>query len=193
LRVLSELEAGGGVSQRLLARRLGIALGLANEVVRELVEQGLVSLRRKSGTRLEYRLTRAGTSHHARAMRAHLSSVVGDYCQARQRIQTRLASLAARAGAARPLRVVFYDDGCGAAEIGWLCLQGIELTLVGIVGEAAGRSVYQMDVQCCDRLEGMHLGGEPFDRLVVMSFAPPHRIRTRLRRCAVPRGVTVWI
>jgi DNA-binding MarR family transcriptional regulator len=193
-RLLSELEAGGAVSQRHLAQRLGIALGLANELVRDVVERGLVTLTRCHGARLEYRLTPAGVSHHARAQRAHLSTVVGHYCQARERIHARLSALADHAPTSeRPLRIVFYDDGAGAADIGWLCLQGINLRLVGIVGETPGTSVYQMQVQSYDRLMGTSLGGEPFDRLVVMSFAPPHRIRTRLRRCSVPRGVTVWI
>ena len=192
-RLLSELEAGGEVTQRSLAGRLAIALGLSNDLVRDLAERGLVTRTKCQGARVEYRLTRAGSSHHARALRAHLSGVVDQYRKARERIHGRLAAVAANGHKGRPLRIVFYDDGGGAAEIGWLCLQGMKLQLVGVVGDNSGTSVYNMEVQPCDRLNGTSLGEEAFDRLVVMSFAPPHRIRTRLRRCAVPRGVTVWI
>lgn len=181
------------VTQRLLASRLGIALGLTNDLVRDLAERGLVTRTKCRGARVEYRLTRAGSSHQARALRAYLSGVVDQYRKAREQIHGRLAAVAANRQTGRPVRIVFYDDGGGAAEIGWLCLQGKELQLVGVVGENPGTSVYNRQVEPLDRLSGTSLAGETFDRLVVMSFAPPHRIRTRLRRCAVPRGVTVWI
>jgi DNA-binding Lrp family transcriptional regulator len=189
-RLLSALEGDSAVSQRTLAQKLGIALGLANELVRDLIDRGLVRPAKRPGSGLEYRLTRAGLSEHARAVRAQLSTGVQHYCEARARIQSRLSALAPDAACRR---VVFYDDGCGAAEIGWLCLQATDLQLVGIVGETPGTSVYRMEVQPCERLQGLSLAGETFDRLVVMSFAPQHRIRTRLRECCVPRGATVWI
>ena len=74
-----------------------------------------------------------------------------------------------------------------------MCLHGTGLHLIGLVGERAVGSFDDLAVQCCDRLSGQELGGEPFDRLVVMSFGPVSAIRTRLRRCGVPRGVAFWI
>ncbi len=192
-RILNELQSGAGVSQRTLARRLGIALGLTNQLVRELVQKRLVHLARDGG-RVQYRITRAGLRHQSRISRARMDDLVQAYGAARLRIQERLRALAA-AGSERaePRRVVFYDDGSGVAEIGWICLQRMGLRLVGVVGEPAGGSVCHLEVQPWERLHGRELGGEPFDRLVVMSFGPMATIRGRLRQCGVPRGVPFWI
>jgi len=122
-----------------------------------------------------------------------MSSLVEAYAEARNRIQERLAALATSWKCdAKDKRVVFFDDGSGISELGWICLHGTGLQLVGIVGESAG-SICDIPVHPCDRLQGQELAGERFDRLVVMSFEPATAIKARLRRCGVPRGVPFWI
>ncbi|OFW08756.1 MAG: hypothetical protein A3H96_04760 [Acidobacteria bacterium RIFCSPLOWO2_02_FULL_67_36] len=195
-RILSELESGGGVSQRALAQKLGIALGLTNQLVRELAERRLISCSKvpdSSRISAKYRLTPAGRRHQAHVSRVRMSSLVQAYAEARHRIQQRLAALATsleREGIGKG--IVFYDDGSGMSELGWICLHGTGLQLVGIVGESAG-SICDIPVHPCDRLQGQELAGERFDRLVVMSFEPATAIKARLRRCGVPRGVPFWI
>lgn len=194
-RILSELESGGIVSQRALARKLGIALGLTNQLVRELAERRLIRCSRSGGSRaaVEYRLTRAGRRYQARVSRARMHSLVEAYAEARERIRQRLNALAASwERGAHEKRVVFYDDGSGMSELGWIWLHGTGLRLVGIVGESAG-FICNIPVQPRERLHGRELSGEGFDRLVVMSFGPMGPIRARLRRLAVPRGVPFWI
>lgn len=193
-RILGELESSSAVSQRALSGKLGIALGLTNQLVRELVRRRLVRLAPLGGLRPHYEITRAGVGYRHRVSRAHMEEVVRAYGTARARVQQRLSTLAAtwKRGAADK-RVVFYDDGHGVAEIGWICLQRTGLRLVGIVGESAGSSFCDLDVQPWERLHGQALGDAPFDRLVVMSFGPVAAIRARLRRCGVPRGVPFWI
>ncbi len=193
-RILGELESGGAVSQRVLARKVGIALGLTNRLVRELVRRRLVQLSHDDGVRVRYQITQAGSRQQARMARALMHEAVRACADAKARIERRLTALAATGGErAEPRRVVFYDDGSGVAEIGWICLQRMGLRLVGVVGESAGASVCHLEVQPWERLHGRELGGEPFDRLVVMSFGPMATIRGRLRQCGVPRGVPFWI
>jgi DNA-binding MarR family transcriptional regulator len=194
-RILSEFESRGVVSQRALARKLGIALGLANQLVRELAARRLIRCAPSSGSRagVEYRLTGAGRRYQAVVSRARMRGLVEAYAEARERIGERLNILAAsRAAGAPETRVVFYDDGSGISELGWMCLQGTGLRLVGIVGESVG-TMYDIPIQPCERLRGRDLSGQPFDRLVVMSFGPVGPIRARLRRLAVPRGVPFWL
>lgn len=194
-RILGEFESRGVLSQRALARKLGIALGLTNQLVRELAGRRLISCSRSDGSRagVEYRLTDAGRRYQAHVSRARMHSLVEAYAEARERIRQRLNALAASWERGAPdKRVVFYDDGSGISDLGWICLHGTGLRLVGIVGESAG-SICDIPVQPREHLRGRELSGERFDRLVVMSFGPIGPIRARLRRLAVPRGVPFWM
>ena len=191
-RILSELESGGAVSQRALARKLGIALGLTNQLVRELTDRRLISCSGSRGVPSKYQLTRAGRRHQAHVSRARMDDLVDGYRETRQRILERLRALAGSCRGDAAKRVVFYDDGRGMSELGWICLHGTGLHLVGIVGDCAG-SLCNLPVQGWDRLRGQELAGEAFDRLVVMSFGPASAIRARLRQCGVPRGVPFWV
>ena len=192
-RILSELESGGAVSQRALARKLGIALGLTNQLVRELVERRWIDCSRPVPglhTPAKYRLTPAGRRHQTHVSRLRMSSLVEAYSEARHRIRERLRGL----GATYPTsRVAFYDDGAGMSEVGWGCLHGTGVQLVGVVGERVGDSVCGFQVQSWEQLHECRLAGERFDRLVVMSFAPASPIRAQLRRRQVPASATFWI
>lgn len=191
-RILSELESGGAVSQRALSRKLGIALGLTNQLVRELVERRWIDCSRP-GPGLQtaaYRLTPAGHRHHGRISRLRMSSLVEAYSEARHRIRERLRDLKAACPASR---VAFYDDGAGMSEVGWVCLHGTGLQLVGLVGDRPGDVICGFEVQSWEQLHACQLAGESFDRLVVMSFAPPSPIRAQLRRRQVPAAATFWI
>jgi DNA-binding MarR family transcriptional regulator len=72
-RILAEIEAGRGASQRSLARSAGIALGLTNLVLRKLVRKGWVERWIDKGDRRQtlVRLTVAGRDVLADS-RAHL-------------------------------------------------------------------------------------------------------------------------
>ncbi len=61
LAALTEIASGRKVTQRSLASRLGISLGLANALLRGLEKEGLVAVNRSAGSQaLRYAVTRAG-------------------------------------------------------------------------------------------------------------------------------------
>ena len=76
LRLLRELENDPGLSQRDLAKALGVSLGKTNYCLRALVEKGLIKVGnfRKSGNKLAYayQLTPRGISDKARITRRFL-------------------------------------------------------------------------------------------------------------------------
>ena len=76
LRILRELENDPGLSQRDLAKTLGVSLGKTNFCLRALVEKGLVKVEnfRKSGNKLAYayQLTPRGISDKAKMTRRFL-------------------------------------------------------------------------------------------------------------------------
>lgn len=76
LRILRELQNEPSLSQRDLAKTLGISLGKTNYCLRALVEKGLVKVEnfRKSGNKLAYayQLTPRGISDKAKMTRRFL-------------------------------------------------------------------------------------------------------------------------
>ena len=148
--ILGRIAAGAEISQRSIARSLGIALGLTNLIVRRLVRNGWVRLVRVKPNRVRYLLTPAGMAAKARMARARLQSTVCRYTEARARISESLAALSAdwpRNGrGSTPKRIVFYGTG-EVAEIGYVCLQETDLQLVGVVGDSQRRQFFGMPVR----------------------------------------------
>ena len=83
LRILRELENDPGLSQRDLAKALGVSLGKTNYCLRALVEKGLVKVEnfRNSGNKLAYayQLTPRGISDKARITRRYLQMKLREY------------------------------------------------------------------------------------------------------------------
>jgi DNA-binding MarR family transcriptional regulator len=199
-RILTEIEADNRVSQRSLSRDMGIALGLTNLLVRHLVRKGWVRIIRIKPNRVRYLLTPAGMAEKARMSRVALQNSIRFYVEARDRIRERFAALSSElAGdhdgsddSSAAKRIVFYGDG-EVAEIGYICLHGTDLQLVGVIDDQ-GRKVF-FDVPVYDPAQPPTAGinGRPFDRLVVMSFADTDKIRAQLKALAIPPDRVFWI
>ncbi len=95
-RLLAEVEAGNGVSQRSLARQAGIALGLTNLLLKRLVRKGLVRMIHIRPNRVKYLITPAGIAEKARMSSAYFAHSMRFYAEARDRIQDRFAYLSAQ-------------------------------------------------------------------------------------------------
>lgn len=138
--------------------------------------------------RVTYLITPAGLAERARLTRAHLNDSVRVYAEARNRIRQRLEALSA-SWAVEPApategnqdkRIVFYGAGA-VAEIGFISLQTTDLRLAGVVDSGYRRSTFfGFPVRPLECLEPTRFDGEPYGRLVVMSFSDTKRIRTRL-------------
>jgi hypothetical protein len=200
-RILNEIQAAGDrVSQRSLSREIGIALGLTNLLVRSLVRKGLVRIVRIKPNRVKYLLTAAGITEKTRISRLALQNSIRFYVDARERIRERFEALSNeirrdRNGAAdnpemKP--IVFYGTD-EVAEIGYICLRGTDLKLVGVVDEGDRNAFFDVPVYTLDMLGSTELKGKPFCRLVVMAFENIEFIHTRLRTLAIPPERIFWI
>src|SRR5262245_25417864 len=85
--MLDKIASGRAVSQRVLARELGIALGLTNLLLRKIVRKGWIRLVRVRPNRVRYLITPAGLSESARIYRNRLANNVQFYKETRDRIQ----------------------------------------------------------------------------------------------------------
>lgn len=195
-RILDTLEAAPDVSQRSLARELGVALGLTNLLVRHLVHKGWVRAIRIRPNRVRYFITPMGILEKARMSRAYLENSVQFYRQTRDRIQQEFAVLSANwpvNGTPVPQkRIIFYGAG-EVAEIGYVCLLETDLQLIGVVDPARTKPFFGMPVSSPADVHGLALNGQPFDRLVVMSFGNPDELRPDVLASSVPADRVFWL
>jgi len=74
LLLMTELEKGNPISQREIANRLGIALGLVNSYLKNLVAKGLVNVKTYPRNRYAYLLTPKGFAEKSQLAYRHLSN-----------------------------------------------------------------------------------------------------------------------
>lgn len=172
LRALEAIEENPRISQRELAARLGVALGIANACVHTLVRKGLIKIRGESNRSITYHLTKAGLAQKARLAMEWTVNTIDFYRQARQQMRDQLGALAARGvGTA-----VVY----GADEIAELLLMVAAesgIRVVGVVapeGPRVSDRVFGMQVQRIADLEGIE-----FDS-VVLAVQPSGAARAEL-------------
>ncbi|HXD21625.1 MAG TPA: winged helix-turn-helix transcriptional regulator [Vicinamibacterales bacterium] len=134
LQLLRTLEQESSITQRTLASRLGIALGLTNLYLRRLIRKGYVKCVTASPNRLVYSLTPKGVARKARLTYEFMKYSLDFYRDARQHLRGSLA-----AAVAQQNRVAIYGTG-DAAELVFLLLREMGLELVAVFGpEADGR------------------------------------------------------
>ncbi|HEY5973322.1 MAG TPA: winged helix-turn-helix transcriptional regulator [Geobacteraceae bacterium] len=125
--LMTEIDHEEPLSQRELARRLGIAVGLVNSYLKNLVGKGFVRIKAFPKNRYSYLLTPQGLAEKSRLAYQHLSYFTGLYTVARQDY----LALFRRLEAAGVRQVVF----CGVdevAEIAYLSLREADLNLLEV-------------------------------------------------------------
>jgi DNA-binding MarR family transcriptional regulator len=84
LQLLSEISGEEPLSQRELSRRLGIAVGLVNSYLKNLVSKGFVRVKNFPRNRYAYLLTPQGLAEKSRLAYQHLNYFTSLYTVARQ-------------------------------------------------------------------------------------------------------------
>ena len=128
LGVLNAVEGNRNVTQRLVAKDLGVALGLVNSYLKRCIKKGFVKIRHAPANRYSYYLTPAGFSEKSRLTAEYLSSSFNFFRNARlecSRILEECESLDYK-------RVVLAGAG-DLAEIIILCAQEFDVEIAAIV------------------------------------------------------------
>ena len=138
LGMLTAIEEDSGLSQRRLAGRLGIALGLTNSYLKRCVRKGLVKVRAAPANRYLYYLTPKGFAEKSRLTREFLTWSFQYYRLARKEIDGIFSELAQKGWS----RVALGGAG-ELAEIAVLCAMAHSVTIVGLIDEdeAAARAL----------------------------------------------------
>lgn len=130
LSVLSAVEEEPELTQKDLASRLGVAVGMVNSYLKRVIYKGYVKTRNLQRRRLKYLLTPSGIKEKTRLTYEFLEY---SYCYIRDIRRKTLALLEPYCKQDKK-RVVFYGSG-EVAELTMLTLQELGMQLVAVVDE----------------------------------------------------------
>jgi len=137
LEILDIVQRNEQISQRHLARQLGVALGLANSYLKRCVKKGWVKVQQAPANRYLYYLTPTGFTEKSRLTAEYLSTSLGFYREAGDSCQ-RVLDECERNGWQRLLLCGMSD----LAEIAMLRAMERGVTIVGFYDPASVRETF---------------------------------------------------
>ena len=182
LQLLEALEQESSITQRTLAARLGMALGLTNLYLKRLIRKGYVKCVTVSPNRLIYSLTPKGMSRKARLTYEFMKYSLDFYRDARQHLRRSLAQ-----AVAPRKRVAIYGTG-DAAELVFLLIRDMGLELVAVFGLEPGGRFLGFPVHVIADHANI-----PYDVLIVAVLEHPAGTTKLLRQSGVPDGKVLML
>jgi DNA-binding MarR family transcriptional regulator len=175
LQLLEALERESTITQRTLATRLGIALGLTNLYLKRLIRKGYVKCVTVAPNRLVYSLTPRGVMRKTRLTYEFMKYSLDFYRDARQHLRRSLVQ-----AVAQRRRIAVYGTG-DAAELVFLLIREMGLELVAVFDGASDRPFLGHPVLPIER----H-GEVAYDVMVVAVLERPAGTIKLLRQLGVP-------
>ena len=178
LRLLEAVHEDSRVTQRGLAGKLGIALGLANIYLKRMIHKGYIKVVNVQPNRISYLITPRGIAEKARLTYEFMDYSLHLYGEVRQHLREAMQDCA-EAGK----RVAIYGSG-EAAELAYLSLKESGMEPVAIFDqEGAGRVFLGMPI----RPIAEHTAVE-FDLIIVATLDRSGQAGAELERVGVPRA-----
>ena len=175
--LLSELDRDGGATQRTLAGKLGVALGLTNLYVKRLARKGYIKLTTIPRNRIRYLLTPQGFAEKSRLTYQYMQYSLSHYREMRGRLKDMLAALEWTKGQ----RVAICGTG-ELAELAYLALREMNIDCVGFVDERSGDTFLSHPVFSPDEANSREL-----DRVLIADFdSAAAAYEDELVKCGVP-------
>ena len=161
LQILDELSNNDSLTQRDLSGRLGIALGLVNTYIKNLVKKGYITVKSIPPKRYGYYLTPKGFTEKTRLTYHLLQDYTRIYREAKNNLKKLFNEL--RKAGSRRILFAGVDE---VAEIAYITLQETDMELAGVVdGEQAGQKFFGRDIQPLSAIEHMQ-----YDSIVITTY-----------------------
>jgi hypothetical protein len=176
LRLLEAVHEDSRVTQRGLASKLGIALGLANIYLKRMIHKGYIKCVNVQPNRISYLITPRGVAEKARLTYEFMDYSLHLYGEVRQHLREAMQDCA-EAGK----RVAIYGSG-EAAELAYLSLKESGLEPVAIFDETGGSVFLGMPVVPISE----HANTE-FDLMIVATLDRSGQPSVDLLKIGVPR------
>jgi DNA-binding MarR family transcriptional regulator len=180
--LLETLEQHATITQRTLAARVGMALGLTNLYLKRLIRKGYVKCVTVSPNRLVYSLTPKGMARKARLTYEFMKYSLDFYRDARQHLRRSLAH-----AVSERKRVAIYGTG-DAAELVFLLVRDMGLDLVAVFAPEADGSFLGLPVHpIADHAR------TAYDVMIVAVLERPAGTMKRLRQAGVPEDKVLML
>ena len=182
LEILTAIGEGAPLSQRALAQRLGVALGLTNLYLKRLARKGYIKIvefpqKPAARKRLRYLVTPKGLAEKGRLTYAHMAYALNLDRRTRQTLRESLGQLAA----SDMKRIALYGTG-DAAELAYLTLREFGLEPVGVFAGTDGERFLGQRVQ-----PPRELTPDDVDAVIVATVERPEPHVDTRTRLGIPR------
>jgi DNA-binding MarR family transcriptional regulator len=179
--ILTAIGETRSLTQRALAKRLGVALGLTNLYLKRVIGKGYVKISRVDRQRLGYLLTARGIAHRSRLTYQHMTYWASLYRRARTTLRDGLAPFLARG----MRRLALYGTG-EPAELAYITLREFGIEPIGVFDREAGGVFLGHAVRGVRELDG-----EAYDGIIIATFDRPDALLAEFASLGVPRAKLV--
>jgi len=184
LQLLEEIDNNHSPSQRDLAQKLNISLGLVNSFIKRLATKGYVKITTIPRNRVKYILTPKGFAEKSRLTYEFIQYSFHFYKRAIRDIEDLLNDFQKRG----VKKVVFYGAN-DLAEIAFISLRGTDIQLIGVADEEKqGKDFLGFTVKSITELKKAG-----FDRIIVTTIDSKEAQLDKLLGKKIPREKIVML
>ena len=177
LLLLGELDRDGGATQRTLAVKLGVALGLTNLYLKRLARKGYIKTTTIPRNRIRYLLTPQGFTEKSRLTYLYMQYSLSYYRDMRIRLKEMMPTFDGSHGQ----RVVIYGT-TELAELAYLSLREMNIDCVGFIDGNLRESFLSCPVSSPEKLNRWQ-----FDRVLIADIEHAAACEEQLVLSGVPR------
>lgn len=159
-------------TQRSLAGRLDVALGLANALLRRCVSKGLIKIQNAPARRYAYYLTPKGFAEKSRLVAEYLETSLNFFRHARSQYEELLLDLRNRG----ITRIAIAGSG-ELAEIALLSASAAGITIIAVIAPGRNEGLFHGRAVTSDASEAISLGAEV---IVIADNKTPQAVYDRL-------------
>lgn len=180
LQILDELSSNDSLTQRDLSSRLGIALGLVNSYIKNLVAKGYITVKTIPSKRYAYYLTPKGFAEKTRLTYHLLQDYTRIYREAKNNFRDLFNELNTKG-----IKKVIFAGSDEVAEVAYITMQETGLELVGVVDTGKdGAAFFGKTIKPLDSINSMK-----YDCIIVASYLEKDRIYQALLNQGVDKKV----
>lgn len=128
LRILDEVAKEPALTQRALAHRLGIALGLTNTYLKRLYNKGHIKIKTLPRNRLKYIITPKGLVEKTKLTYGYMHRSITYFRDVREKIEQAYARMTASGVS----KILLWGDG-EITELCYISTRGLPVRIIGVV------------------------------------------------------------
>ena len=184
LQILEEIDNTHSPSQRYLASKLNISLGLANSFIKRLAKKGYVKITSIPRKRVKYILTPQGFAEKSRLTYEFIKHSFSLYKEALKKFKGLLNELEK----SKVKTVVFYGAS-DLAEITFISLKTTNIKLVGVVDDSKkGTQFLDFTIRSTSELSNIE-----FDRVIITALESKDFMVNKLLQQNIPKEKIIML